>query len=127
MNQITNFVKTVVAKLTGDTAQETALLNEKQATAALKSQISSLEGQVGDQETLVDEATAALKDATYPSDRIVPKGASNQQDHRRAYIENLAEANDELKAAEDVLAETKASIEFYKNILKNASALVDAA
>lgn len=107
-NAVTNFVKTVVAKLTGDKATETALKNEKKASSAVKIQISGLESKIVDAEIKVQEATDSLSDAVFPSELISTS---------ECYTQNVKIAQQRLDSAQAELDQMKESLEYWKKLL----------
>lgn len=108
MKEVSTFMSIVLAKLTGDKAAEIAARNEKKARAALKGQISSLESEQVNLEEKVEDCKEALENAIY---RTEPINSSE------AYINGIADAQEDLDEAEEALEDNKNSIEYYKNLL----------
>jgi len=106
---ITKFVDATIAFLTGDTDTTTALKNERLAKASIQGQISALEGALVNAEVEVDNAKEALEKAIYPTVLI-----NNQQ----GYYKNIIGRQEALNEAEELLKNTKASIDYANNLLK---------
>lgn len=107
---VSNFVKSVMARIQGDDSKVVALHNERKAQTAIDSQISSLVSKQVDDEELVREAQEELHAAKYPTTKITDN---------KLYIQNIVAAQKKLDTAEETLKQTNDSIEFYKNLKKN--------
>ncbi len=106
---LSSYAKQVVARLKGDGAEELAAKNERKARAAFNSQISSLENKIVDEETALEDATAAYESAFYPTSQI--------SDIKR-YAQTIVDAKERVDYAETALKATQDSIAFYKAELK---------
>ncbi len=114
MNQVTNFLKIVTAKLTGDKDKEVAAKNEKKANAAVKGQIASLESRLIDAETKVEEATDALNEAKYPTVLVSDV---------ETYLENILEAQNDLDEVQAELDSVKESIKYFTDLKAEFTAM----
>ena len=104
---VTNFVKTVVARLKGDDAEVLALKIERKANSALKGQLAALEAKVVDLENIVADKEEALNNAIYPSTLFTDNSA---------YIGSIQRAQAALDEAKDNLQHVMESIEYFTNL-----------
>lgn len=103
------FVKEVIARLKGDNAEATAANIARKAIAAIDGQIAGLNSKKIDQEIAVEDAQKALDNAIYPTEMFsTPAG----------YIQNIVKHQEALDLAEENLAATEKSIEYFSSILK---------
>lgn len=98
MTTISNFVKEVLARITGDTDTVIAQRNQRKASAAIRSQINALESEIVDLEIVVEEKTEALKAARYPTVLI---------EDAAAYLESISDAKLDLEKAKESLQYVK--------------------
>ena len=104
---VTNFVKTVVARLKGDDAEVLALKIERKANSALKGQLAALEAKVVDLENIVSDKEEALSNAIYPSTLFTDNSA---------YISSIQRAQTSLDDAKANLQQVVESIEYFTNL-----------
>ena len=107
---LSKFVQATMAFLTGDTDTALALKNERLAKAAIKGQLSALEGQLVNDEVDLDSATEGFNKAFNPTSLI-----SSQE----GYINNLLTAKESLTKAETKLEKTKKTITFLEQLVKD--------
>ncbi len=109
MNTVKSYVKELRARITGDKTEVIVQKNYRKATAALKSQVGTLQNQLVDAEGKLEEALDQLEEAKYPTELI-----SNPN----AFISKLASKQADVTDATDKLVEVQESIEFYSVLLK---------
>ena len=107
---LSKFVAATMAFLTGDTDTALALKNERLAKAAIKGQLSALEGELVNNEVAVEAAVEAFDKAVCPSKLI-----SSQE----GYVNGVLDAKESLDSAEATLAATKKTIAFLNSLLKD--------
>jgi len=105
--QVTNFVRTVVARLKGDDAEVLALKIERKANSAFKGQIAALEAKVVDLENTVADKEEALQNAIYPSVLFTDNNT---------YIRSIQSAQAELDRAKENLEEVTNSIAYFTDL-----------
>lgn len=105
--QVTNFVKTVIARLKGDDAEILALKIERKANSALKGQLAALEAKVVDLENIVADKEDALQNTIYPSTLFTDNSA---------YISSIQRAQASLDEAKENLQQVVDSIEYFTNL-----------
>lgn len=110
---IINYVDQVVALLTGDEDKAIALKNARKANAAVKGQISALEGKLVDAEDNLQEAIEAAELAKYPT-KLIGSGADNS----RRYVENLFTTDFAVSENQDEIDDLNENIAFLKAFLK---------
>jgi predicted nucleic acid-binding Zn-ribbon protein len=108
-NSVTSFVKTVMARLQGDTDQVIAIKNERLATSAIETQIALKKGEVVEMETKVEDAREALADVMYPTTTI----------NRDTYVRDLLQAKNNLQDKEDELEAVKETLKYLEDTLKS--------
>lgn len=108
MNKITNFLRQVTARFKGDADALIASKNERKGESAIKGQLAALEAKRVDDESRVEDAKEAYKNALYPTVLI----SDNQ-----AYVKGIVYAKEGVDNAESALASTTESIEFFKGLL----------
>ena len=107
---LSKFVIATVAFLTGDTDTTLAIKNERLAKAAIKGQLSALEGALVEAEVNLDNAKEGLAKAIHPTIQISDAGQ---------YYKNIVKAQESLKDAEERLENTKHSIKNAEGLLSN--------
>jgi hypothetical protein len=110
-SKFSKFVQSTIALLTGDTDTALALKNERLASAAIKGQLSALEGELVKNEVAVENAEDALKKSIYPTSLI-----SNQE----SYVDGVLSAQEKLDEAVEKLDSTKKTIEYLNSLLKSS-------
>lgn len=105
-----NFVKEVLARLTGDTDQAVALKNQRKANAAIEGQLAALKSRQVNAEDTVTEAQEALGNAKYPTVLI----ASSE-----SYIAGIKTATEKLNSAQDALDAVNESLKFFGDLKAN--------
>lgn len=118
MATVKSFVKTFAAKLTGDDVQVKAEKAFRQAQSALKSQISSLEGDTINLEDRVTDAKEAQTNA-----RV---NGGNAITDRNSYVNTLVSRKNEVVLAEKALKEHNDKINFLKSELTALETEVEA-
>ena len=113
-NKLINFGEQILAQLQGDEDKAIALKNSRKAKAAVKGQLSALEGKLVDCEDNLDEKVEALELAKYPTTAI-QSGADNS----RRYVENLLSANYAVDDSKDEIEDLKETIAFLEKFLKD--------
>ena len=108
--KLSKFVAATIAFLKGDTDTTLAIKNERLAKAAIKGQLSALEGALVEAEVNLDNAKENLSKAIHPSTQILDAGG---------YYRNVVRAQESLKEAEEKLDNTKLSITNAEDLLKN--------
>lgn len=106
-SEVSRFVESVLARLTGDQDKALALKNEKLAISALKTQIALKEGELVEAESNVEAAQENLKEVTFPTTPI----------SRDNYVRNLINAQEKLKDAEEDLEVLNETLSFLKETL----------
>jgi hypothetical protein len=108
MSNFKSFVREVTARLKGDEAGVVAAKNARKAESALKGQIAALEAKLVDDESTVEDRKEALQNAKFPTTPIT----DNQN-----YIQNIRRAQEGVDSAEETVADTKFSIEYFQGLL----------
>lgn len=106
---LSKFVQATVAFLTGDTDTTLALKNERLASAAIRGQLSALEGELVNNEVAVEKAQEDFKKAIYPTSLI-----TNQE----TYVAGILSAQERLDEATEKLDSTKKTIDYLKDLSK---------
>lgn len=109
MNIVTNFAKETLARLKGDDAGVIAAKNERKANSAINGQLASLRAKLVDDETAVEDAQEALKDAQFPKSLITDNAN---------YVRGIKNAYERLQQATDTLESTKTSIAYFESVLQ---------
>lgn len=115
--KVKNFVKQVIAQLTGDENQAIALKNARKADAAVSAQLASLNSRQVDLENTLEEAQEAYNQAKYPKIAIT--------DNKR-YIDGVEAAHRKLETVQGDLDDVQTSIKFYKELAAEMGEDVDA-
>jgi len=103
------FGNLVLAKLTGDNNQVTALRIEKKAKAAVRSQIAAAESAISDLEIAKENAEEALEEAQVPTEMI----SSNEN-----YIGKIISAQSRLDTATEKLEDAKTTLAYWNEMLE---------
>lgn len=106
--KMSRFVKKVVAKIKGDSAEVLAISNEEIAIASLESIIAELNYKLVEAKSDIKIAEKDLDDVMYPASKITNKDA---------FKNALKTAKNKLVNAEDNLSQIEYDINFYKSIL----------
>lgn len=106
MSTVSSFVKQFVAAVKGDDVKVQAERNYRQAKSGLKSQISSLEGDTINLEIKIEEAVETQKKMRINAGKPITD--------RDSYVENLIEAENNVKSAKKTHEKHLAKIEFLK-------------
>jgi len=104
---LSKFVQATMAFLTGDTDTALALKNERLAKAAIRGQLSALEGQLVNDEVELDLANENFNKSFTPKTLIASQ---------EGYIDNLLTARENLTKAEAKLEKTKKTIAFLEKL-----------
>lgn len=104
-----SFAKEIMARIKGDQAEVIALKNERKAKSAFEGQIQALKSKLVDDETYLEDKKEAFANTLYPVDRII---------HNQSYVEEVKKAQDSITRAEEQLQDTKDSITFFENLVK---------
>jgi multidrug resistance efflux pump len=110
MSKMSHYVRTVKAYLTGDQDEKIALANEKTAKRMCKNQINAWEGKLDTLQGKVEALEEKLKESKYPTTRMDSENTNPYASLIVRAAENLDNAKQELKEAED-------SLSFFKNLL----------
>lgn len=102
-----SYVEEVLARIKGDKDEATAQKNYRLANAAVKGQISSLEGKIVKSEIELEKAEEALLDAMYPKEII--SGSA-------AFIKSIADCQDRVTEAKTTLEEIEESLKYFQNL-----------
>lgn len=105
-----SFAKEVLARLKGDDAKAIAEKNARKAMSAVEGQLAALKAKEVDLENTLEDAQENLGNAKYPTEMIT----DNQY-----YIRNIQKAQELLNKAEEELADVKASIVYFTDLLKS--------
>lgn len=117
MSKVKSYIKEVLARFKGDKEEVVAQQNHRLACAAVKGQISALEGKLVEDEQAVIAAKERLDEVTYPTKRIIDM---------TTYVQNLREYQLEVEDAEAALNSTKESLEFFQSKLAEFETEVEA-
>lgn len=105
-----NYVKSVIAIITGDDAEAKALKIQRQAESGLKTQIASLEGDTISFEDAVTDAEEALEKATFSNGELFTD--------RNQYVRDLIQCQNNLTTAKQNLEAHTAKLDFLKERLQ---------
>jgi len=111
--EVKSFVKEVIARLEGDDTKVVAEKNYRLANAAVKGQLSTLEGDKVKAEIKVENAEDELKRCKYPTE-IIQEGSN--------YIRRIAANFETLESRKEDLEQIEDSIKFYTELLKEINA-----
>ena len=111
MENLSNFVRLAIAKISGHDAEATALKIERKAIAALASQIAVQEALVIDYEQAVEDAEEKLDEARINSGNLI--------EDRDWYVQSIVDAHEFLEDSKKQLADLKEIIKFLKSELSN--------
>lgn len=114
MTKTNAFVKQFIAKVKGDTTEETAMKVWRQAEASLSTNIPVLEGDIIDAKLKIEKAEENLADARLNGGKEI-----NGRDGRDSYISQLLNAKRGVKLAKKELSDLEEVEEFLKSELKN--------
>lgn len=109
MSKTTNFIKLVVAIITGDDAQATALKIQRKASAILTAQIAVKVARTLELEEVVENATEAVGLALINNGELITYGEN--------YVSTLNKAQNTLNAAQDSLEAHLETITFLEEKL----------
>lgn len=109
MKEVSKFVEATLAFLTGDTDKAVALKNERLAKAAIKGQLSALEGVLVNEEVTLENAKETLEKTIQPTSLI-----SSQE----GYVKGVLQAQERVNDATDKLEATKSTIDYLEKLLK---------
>ena len=118
MNKVASFVKQFVAAVKGDNVEVLAQKALRQADSALKTQISSLDGDTIAKEDKVTDAKERQMTARINN--------GNPITDRNSYVRNLLDAKNAVTLAEEELKLHKEKISFLKGELESLNGEVDA-
>ena len=116
MGKIKSYVKQVLAFAKGDNAEVIAQQNYRFAQASFKGQLAALEGQKVKDEIAVEQAKDALAKTIHPTTTI---------SHSESFINRIVDAQRDVDLAEESLARTEESIEYFKALAAAEEAEVD--
>jgi len=117
MNKISNFVKEVKGRLTGNDSDVISAKNERKANSAVNGQLAALKAKLVDDESTVEDAEEALKNALYPTSLI---------SDNTSYVKGIKSAQERLDTANQTLTDTKDSITYYEGVLTKFAEQVEA-
>ena len=117
MNKISYFYKVTKAYLTGDASEQIIVFNEKQSINAIKSKINTLEFDIVQAETDVDESKEVVLQKCCPTTKI-----TNADD----YLCSIDQAVQAQLKAELSLKNLIRNLEYYKELLNTLTTKVDA-
>lgn len=109
MSKVSNFIKEVTARLKGDEAGVVAAKVERKALSAVNGQLAALKAKLVDDETVVEDAAEALKNAIFPTEVF---------SDNRAYVRGIQDAQGHLDNAIDEMESTKTSIAYFEAIVE---------
>jgi len=118
MATVKSFVKSFVAAVSGDDVSSKAEKAFRQAQSALKSQISSLEGDTINLEEKVHDAKEAQEGARINHGNLISD--------RNLYVDNLIMAKNRVVEAEKALKQHNEKISFLKSELSDLESDVEA-
>lgn len=104
-----SYITSAVKVMKGNDNQELATKNAKQAEAAIKSQISAIEGSIIDAEQEIEAAKEALNSIFYPTEAITD---------RKAFTQNLYDAKKAILEAEETLSALNENKKFFEEFLE---------
>ena len=103
--KVSLFFKEVLARLTGDSATETATRNERRVSAGIKQQIGALESKLIEDDIAIDQASDNLKNAKYPTTEIIDV---------KGYMNNVLKFESALEDAKETQATTQKALDYWK-------------
>ncbi len=109
MNKLSNYVRTTLAFITGDSAMAIATANERKSFATFKAEIARIDYETTNAEERVADCREALRAAIHPSERI-SSGDS--------YLQNIQRAEASLQSAINELEELKHSKEYWTRLMQ---------
>ena len=118
MSTVKSFVRQFVKAVQGDDASAKAEKAFRQASSALKSQVSSLEGDTINLEDRVTEAKESQENARINGEEAIT--------NRNAYVEGLISSKNKVVEAQKVLKQHLEKIEFLKSELASLEEQVEA-
>lgn len=107
--KLESFVKEVMARLKGDDDKVVAERNHRLANAAVKGQLSSLDGKLVEAEVSLEKANEELKAAKYPTTLISDSSS---------YIRNIDAKQQKADEALEELEDIQSSIEYFNGLYK---------
>lgn len=107
-SELSKFVRATIAFITGDTDTATALKNERQSRAAIKGQLSALEGSQINAEMRLETALENLEKAIHPTSLI---------SSHATYYARIIDAQEEVEAAQDELNAVNDAKDFASQLL----------
>ena len=107
-SELSKFVRATIAFITGDTDTATALKNERQSRAAIKGQLSALEGSQINAEMRLETALENLEKAIHPTSLI---------SSHSTYYANIIDAQDEVENAQAELDNVNDAKDFASQLL----------
>lgn len=114
--ELSNFVKSIIARLKGDDAEVAALKIQKQATARLKQHLASMEG---DRLSLEENIETAKENIGLS---IINNGNSiNDTSEGNAYVKGIVAATQSLQDANDALEAHDKTVVILKEALVKVS------
>ena len=114
--EISNFVKSIIARLKGDDAEVAALKIQKQATARLKQHLASMEG---DRLSLEENIETAKENIGLA---IINHGNTISDTHEgNTYVRNIVASNQRLQDANDALEAHDKTVVILKEALDTVS------
>lgn len=105
---VKSFIKGFVALVQGDTAEAQAQKVFRQVQAALNTQIAVMTGNSVEKEEAVEDAKVALNKARLNNGKELPSS------ERTRYVQNLVDASNALKEAEEALVAHNETLDFLK-------------
>lgn len=107
--KITNFAKSVLALMKGETDEVKALKIERKCLSYLEGQISSLKASLIDKEDAVSDTGDKLTASIFPVE--IPTNPMG-------YVNDIKQSQENYDKAVEALEDTKETIKFYENIIK---------
>lgn len=105
---VTSFIKGFVALVQGDTAEAQAQKVFRQVQSGLNTQIAVMTGNLVEKEEAVEDAKEALNKARLNNGKELPSS------ERTRYVQNLVDASNALKDAEEALLAHNETLDFLK-------------
>lgn len=105
--KVESFVKEVLARISGDTDKAVAQKNYRLANAAVKGQLSNLDGKQVQAEVDLDTAKENLNAAIYPTEMITDAAEYNR---------NIVKKQERVDEAQEKLDSITESIEYFKGL-----------
>lgn len=106
---LSSFAKEIVSRIKGDNAEVVAQQNERKALSAFNGQIQALKSKLVDDEMYLEDKKETFNNTLYPTVRI---------SHNQSYVEEVKRAKDGITKAEEQLQDTKDSITFFEQLVK---------